>query len=91
MIVGLNSGGEGRNKMVKLFDQGIHIHTMHQCPIFKCIELNGKTGPATHLKAIEELHGPWMSVDYFINGGFWCDEHKIIQNHLPRNTQYASI
>tara|TARA_Y100000294_G_C8431368_1_gene286965 strand:- start:265 stop:570 length:306 start_codon:yes stop_codon:yes gene_type:complete len=90
LIVGPNDGREGRNESVELFDQDIHIHTVHERPVLQGIELNGKTTPTTHIEAIEKLHGPWVSAYYFINGGFWCDEHKIIQNHLPRNLLYAA-
>ena len=73
-MVGFNVRRKGRNEMIELLDQGINIHTMHQCTIFERIKLNGKTTPATHLQTFEKPHGLWMSSDYFTNSGLFGDK-----------------
>ena len=85
-MVGPNIGGEGRNESVELFDQGIHIPTVHQRPVFECVEFDGKTTSTTHLKAFEKPHGLWVGIDYFINDGMFCDKHIITPIIICRTT-----
>jgi hypothetical protein len=70
-----NRGGVRPDVLIELLDQTIHIHSMHQSPVFQGIEGYGKATTATHLEFVKKLYRLRVGVDYLVDGGIFLNNH----------------
>jgi len=78
-------------ELIELHDESVHIHIVHQSPIFHSIEVDGETTAAAHLQITEELDSIRVGADYFIDSGIFLNNHENTQKDLPHSLGYVSI